>query len=106
MDNAFKKVNFVLWVKIAVYASAPSEKIYIEFQDKSFMGRRRKRLNSMFGGGYLERELINEKTGYCSFAPTQKFKDEFKDKYKEVSKKIRPDFTDEIRIKMLNAFKF
>ena len=106
MNNGFNKRNFAIWVKVAHYASAPSEKIYIEFGDKSFMGRRRKRLNSMFWDGYLEREVINKKTGYCSFNPTQKFKDEFKDKFKEVSSKISPEFTEETHTAMFNAFKF
>lgn len=53
---------------------------------------------------YLIREPDNWQKGLFRFKATQKFKDEFKQKFCEISKKVRPDFTDEIRENMLNSF--
>lgn len=105
MDNSFKKQNFALWVKIAVFASDNS-KIHAIKGDKNYMSKRMKKLHELYSDGYLLRENSAWNNQSFLFTPTKKFKLEFKDKYKEISKKIRPDFTDEIRDTMLNAFKF
>jgi len=105
MDNSFKKQNFALWVKIAVYASDNS-KIHAIKGDKNYMSKRMKKLHELYSEGYLLRENSAWNNQSFLFAPTEKFKTEFKEKYCEISKKIRPDFSDEMRNRMLNAFNF
>jgi hypothetical protein len=105
MDNSFKKSNFPLWVKIAIYASK-NEKIHSIKSNGNWESRKMKKFHDMKLDGYLtvENSFWNKES--FLFTPTEKFKKEFKEKYCEISKKIRPDFTDEIRNQMLAAFKF
>lgn len=103
MENSFKKSNFALWVKIALYASRDKD-ILVPYTDK-FMNNNKSKIHDMFWEGYFKREVVKfMSVATYRFIITDKFREEFKDKYCEISKSIRPDFTDEKRNTMLNAF--
>lgn len=103
MDNSFKKSNFSLWVKIAVYASN-NKNIHSIPKNKNWEGKNIRKFNDMRSEGYLtmKKSYWNEDSRF--FTPTEKFRNEFKEKYCKISKKIRPDFTDELIHRMFKSF--
>jgi len=103
--NGFKKSNFVLWSKIAVYASN-SEQIHAIRGDKSYMSKKMTKLHNMSMDGYLVKSESCWNKQSFHFLPTQKFKDEFKEKFKELSKKFSPDFSDKMRERIFASYKF
>lgn len=105
MNTAFNKQNFIFWCKVALYASR-RDIIVVPSNLDSYMNRNRKKISSMYLEGYFVREVSFFNKNAFKYKPTQKFIDEFKLNYCEVSKKIRPDFSDEIRKKMLESFNF
>jgi hypothetical protein len=86
METNFKKSNFAIWCKIAVYASK-NEFILIPKYNDTFMDKHRKYLASMSTEGYLQRETWWANKDAVKYTPTNKFKSEFKEKYCEISKK-------------------
>jgi hypothetical protein len=107
MNTNFKVSNFAIWCKIAIYISRNDKLIIPNVNDKE-MTKKRKYLSNMESDGYLERKKYNSliQKDVFQFITTEKFKQEFKEKYCEISKKIRPDFSDEIRNRMLSSFNF
>ena len=107
MNTNFKVSNFAIWCKIAIYISRNDKLIIPNVNDKE-MTKKRKYLSNMQCDGYLDRKKYNSliQKDVFQFITTEKFKQEFKEKYCEISKKIRPDFSDEIRNRMLSSFNF
>lgn len=98
------KRNFSKWVFLA--ARFKYGKILIDKSDKKFTKSMRNFCSCLIFDNMLVKDKADWlQEGALYISPTKKFYVHFLMNFEEVSKKIRPDFTDEVRNKMLESFK-
>jgi len=97
------KRNFSKWVHLASWMKTGRN--HFDSYCKSFDRGMRSFCSELIWDGMLTIEKTDwwEKGSYYLYR-TQKFNDHFLERFKDVSKKFRPDFSDERREQMLNSF--
>lgn len=97
------KRNFHKWHYLAIRFK--NGKIRVDSDTKVFKRSMRSFASDLVSYGFMELEKTDwwEK-GSFRLTPTKQFVEHFLSRYKDVSAKIRPDFTDEVRDKMFNSY--
>lgn len=98
------KRNFSKWVHLASWMKTGKVHVH-SFAKKTFDRGMRSFCSDLIFDGMLTIEKTDwwEKGSYYLYR-TEKFSSHFLERYKDVSKKIRPDFSDEKRDQMLKSF--